>query len=302
MNGAKKPALKQVPRVDQRLTFLYLEHCKVHCEDSAVKVIDKNGIYLIPSALLSVLLLGPGTDITHKAIMLIGDGGTSIVWVGENGIRYYASGSPLTRSSVFIERQASIFSNQRSHLKAAKKMYSKRFDDDVSKMTIQQLRGIEGSRMKKEYNRWAEQYGVPWSGRIQDFDKSDLPNKLISVGTSCLYGLAYSVITALGLSPALGFIHKSHSKSFVLDIADIYKTTTVIPLAFKLASQNSENAIEIMRRNCRDCFRENKILETMVRDIKDILDLSTVDNEFADEVVWWDIDDMSTFKAKELYN
>lgn len=304
MNGAVKPSLTEMPRVDQRMTFLYLEHCKVHCDNSAVKVVARDGIYLIPAAMLSVLMLGPGTDITHKALMLMGDTGMSVVWVGEKGVRYYASGSPLTRSSALVEKQSEMFSNQRKHLAVAKKMYSKRFDDDVKDMTMQQLRGIEGSRMKKEYKKWADHYNIPWSKRIQDFEKGDLPNQLISVGTSCLYGLAYAVIAALGLSPALGFIHKSHSKSFVLDLADIYKTTTVIPLAFKLASQHPDDAVNAMRRHCRDKFREMKILEKMVVDISDLFDLSEErehqEENFQDVVEWWDHTRIQQFKIEGI--
>lgn len=302
MNGAKKPSLSEMPRTAQRLTFLYLEHCKIQCEDSAVKVIDSTGIYLIPSAMLSVLLLGPGTDISHRALMLIGDSGMATVWVGEKGIRYYASGSPLTGNSIFIQKQAFLFSNQRSHLRVARKMYAKRFDDPVDNMNIQQLRGIEGSRMKKEYLKWADHFQVPWKGRIQDFEKGDLPNQLLSVGTSCLYGLAYSVTAALGMSPALGFIHSSHSKSFVLDLADIYKTKTIIPLAFEIAAVNPPDSINVMRRACRDKFREMKILEKMVDDIYDLLELSEPEDEFQDLVTWWETSDLETFKTKKRYD
>lgn len=252
--------------------------------------------------MLSVLLLGPGTDITHRALMLMGDSGMSVVWCGENGIRFYASGSPLTHNSVFVEQQAALFANQRSHLQVAKKMYSKRFDDQVDNMTIQQLRGIEGSRMKKEYQKWADYYDVPWNGRVKEFEIGDLPNQLLSVGTSCLYGLAYSVIAGLGMSPALGFIHKSHSKSFVLDLADIYKTTTIIPLAFELAASTPPDAVNVMRRKCRDKFKEMKILEKMVFDIKDLLDLKEPVDDFRDVVTWWEKADMESFKISRSYN
>lgn len=304
MTGAQKPSLSEMPRIDQRLTFLYLEHCKIHCENSAVKVIDKQGIYLVPVAMLSVLILGPGTTVSHRALMLMGDCGMSVVWAGEYGIRFYASGSPLTTSSMFMEKQAELFTNQRKHLQTAKKMYSMRFDDDVSHMTIQQLRGIEGSRMKKEYKKWAAYYGVPWKGRVQDFEKGDLPNQLLSVGTSCLYGLAYSVTVALGMSPALGFIHKSHSKSFVLDLADIYKTTTIIPLAFKIASQSLNDPLTGMRKECRNIFREQKILEKMVLDIRILLgfekmsDDSTVETLLQDIVTWWGPADLDPYKIQ----
>ena len=123
----------------------------------------------IPAAMISVLMLGPGTEITHRAMELIGDTGTSIVWVGERGVRLYAHGRSLTKSSRLLEQQALLVSNRRSRLAVARRMYQLRFpEEDVSKLTMQQLRGREGARVRQIYRVYSEKYGVEWTRREYD--------------------------------------------------------------------------------------------------------------------------------------
>lgn len=141
--GMIKPDIVELPQIADRITFLYLEHCKINRKDSAITVIDENGVTHIPSGTISVLMLGPGTDVSHRAMELIGDSGISICWVGEQGVRYYAGGRPLTHSSRLIVKQAEMVTNQRKHLDVVRKMYMMRFpDEDVSGLTLQQLRGV----------------------------------------------------------------------------------------------------------------------------------------------------------------
>src|SRR5690625_6102000 len=119
--------------------------------------------------MISVLMLGPGTEITHRAMELIGDTGTSILWVGERGVRLYAHGRALSKSSRLLEKQANLISNQRSRLAVARKMYQLRFPkEDVSKLTMQQLRGREGSRVRRTYREYAKKFEIEWAGRKYD--------------------------------------------------------------------------------------------------------------------------------------
>ena len=142
--GMEKPSIHALPQIRDRITFLYLERCKLNREDSAITATDEEGVIHIPAAAISVLLLGPGTDITHRAMELIGDAGVSIVWVGEHGVRYYAGGNALTHSSRLLIKQAQLVTNQRKHLDVVKKMYMLRFaGEDVTHLTLQQLRGSE---------------------------------------------------------------------------------------------------------------------------------------------------------------
>ena len=274
--GRERPELQELPQIRDRMTFIYLEHCQLNREDSAVTVQDMNGIIHIPAAGISALLLGPGTTITHRAMELIGDMGITVVWVGEYGVRYYASGRPLTHNAQLLQRQAELVSNQRMHLAVARKMYEMRFtDEDVSALTMQQLRGREGSRIRAVYREVSERWKIPWNGRVydpDDYSSGDSVNQALSAGHACLYGLAHAVIAALGCSPGLGFVHIGHERSFVYDIADLYKAEITIPAAFEMAALHPDDELSgIVRRRVRDLMVENHLLERMVRDIKYLL-------------------------------
>ena len=241
--GMIRPELQALPQIGDRMTFLYFEHCVLNRQDSAITVTDDRGTVFVPAAAISVLLLGPGTKVTHRAMELIGDAGVSVLWVGEHGVRYYAGGRALTHKAGLLIRQAALVSNTRLHLGVVRQMYSMRFPgEDVSSLTLQQLRGRECARIRSVYRHAAKKWNVPWSGRTYDpenFDGGDAVNQALSAGHACLYGAAHAVIQALGCSPGLGFVHTGHECSFVYDIADLYKADITIPLAFELAAKTS---------------------------------------------------------------
>lgn len=301
--GMIKPDIQELPQITDRMTFLYLERCKINRQDSAISVLDEKGIIHIPSGAISVLLLGPGTEITHRAIELIGDSGISICWIGEHGVRYYAGGRPLTHSSRLIVKQAELVSNQRKHLDVVKKMYSIRFpDEDVSGLTLQQLRGREGSRIRKVYKESSKKWGVSWNGREYDhenFAASDPVNQALSAGHACLYGLAHAVICSIGCSPALGFVHIGHECSFVYDIADLYKAEITIPIAFEIASQETDDISGMVRRRVRDEMVRTRLLERMVKDIKYLL---SDDEHTEDKVMYlWDDKNKTVDYGKQYF-
>ena len=293
MNGIKKAGISALPRIKDRMTFIYLQRCKINRDNGAISVKDENGITNIPAAAISVLLLGPGTDISHRAMELIGDMGVSVIWVGEHGVRYYASGSPLTSHSTLLLNQAKLVSNEKSHIKVARKMYQMRFpNEDVSKLTMQQLRGREGSRVRNVYKSQSKKWKVQWTKRdynLDDFESGDLVNQSLSAGNVCLYGLSHAVICALGCSAGLGFIHTGHELSFVYDIADLYKAEITIPIAFELASKGVEDIASVTRRRVRDEFKTGHILDRMVHDIKFLLsDKDFQEDEYKDSLYLWD--------------
>lgn len=293
-NKASKPELNELPRIKDRASFLYVEHAVINRQDNAITVTDERGVIKIPSALISVLLLGPGINITHRAMELIGEVGTSVVWVGENGVRQYAHGRALSHSSRFLTKQALLVSNSRSRIKVARKMYQLRFpNDDVSKLTMQQLRGKEGSRIRKLYRDLAKSYGVKWSGRVydpEDFQASDTINKALSASHAALYGVVYSVIVALGLSAGLGFIHTGHDLSFVYDIADLYKAEITIPISFEIAGSNEkdEDIGRLVRLKTRDAFSNGFILQRIVSDLQRLFDIDDFDSYETDIINLWD--------------
>ena len=67
-----KPTVQSLPQIKDRMTFIYLERCRINREDGAITATDENGVIHIPAAAVSVLLLGPGTDVSHRAMELIG--------------------------------------------------------------------------------------------------------------------------------------------------------------------------------------------------------------------------------------
>ena len=289
--GMIPPDLQALPQIRDRMTFLYLERCTIGRQDGAITVTEERGCVHVPAASISVLLLGPGTRITHRGMELIGDSGVSVVWVGEKGVRYYAGGRPLTHRAGRLIRQAALVSNMRSHLNVAKKMYQMRFpDEDVSGLTMQQLRGREGARVRGIYRQQSAKWNVPWNGRQydpEDYASGDAVNQALSAGHACLYGLAHAVIAALGCSPGLGFVHVGHESSFVYDIADLYKTETTIPVAFEIAAQEVDDVGAAVRRRMRDEMAKQHILERMTKDIQILLSAEEEPLE-ADVVRLWD--------------
>lgn len=292
--GAKKTELSELPRISDRVSFIYVEHAKINRIDSAITVSDYRGIVNIPVSIIGVLMLGPGTDISHRAMEILGDVGTSVIWVGERGVRHYAHGRSLAHTTRFLEKQAKLVSNKRTRLALARKMYAMRFEgEDVSKLTMQQLRGREGSRIRKVYREYSKKYKVKWQGRdykVEDFEDSDLVNQALSALNVSLYGVCHSVIVALGMSPGLGFIHTGHDKSFVYDIADLYKAEITIPLAFELGSKCKEgdDIGKISRLSLRDKMVDGKLMQKIVEDLQYIMDVPADERLDIDSIELWD--------------
>lgn len=290
--GVKKPDIQMLSTIKDRVTFYYAEHCKISRDAGAITIHNEKGTIAIPAATISTLLLGPGTEISHRAVELIGDAGVTIVWVGEHGVRYYASGRGLTNHSTLLLQQAKYVSNEKLHIMVARKMYQLRFpNEDVSKLTMQQLRGREGSRIRNLYKRLSKEWSVKWDGRVyspDDYDGGDLVNKALSAGHACLYGLAHAVICAIGCSPGMGFVHVGHELSFVYDIADLYKAEVTIPIAFEVAAKDVEDVGGETRRRVRDVLKEGHVLERMVHDIKWLLNDDCTEEDYQSTLYLWD--------------
>ncbi len=292
--GAKKTELNELPRIGDRVSFIYVEHAKINRTDSAISVYDNRGIVTIPIAMLGVLMLGPGTDISHRAMELLGDTGTSVVWVGERGVRNYAHGRALAHSTKLLEKQAKLVTNTKTRLNIARKMYQMRFqEEDVSFLTMQQLRGREGARVRKLYNTLAKETGVEWIKREYDIDNykdGTVVNQALSSANVALYGLVYSVIVALGISPGLGFVHTGHDLSFVYDIADLYKADITIPIAFEIASKYSsdDDIGRITRLRVRDEFVDGKLMARIVKDLQYLLEVEEDSSIYVETMNLWD--------------
>ncbi|MDY6050704.1 MAG: type I-E CRISPR-associated endonuclease Cas1e [Corynebacterium sp.] len=264
-------------RIENRISFLYVERAVVNRANNALTITDERGTAHVPATQISVVLLGPGTKITYAAMALMGDAGTSTVWVGSHGVRYSAHGRPLSASSAMAEAQVKLWSNQRSRLNCAREMYQMRFpDEDVSHLTMQQLRGREGHRMKKIYAAEAQRSGVKWKGRHYDpnsFDDGDAINQALTESAAALYGISHAVIVALGFIPALGIVHSGKDCSLVYDIADLYKAEISIPAAFDAVACATGDDRPMVRAAVREKIVEKRLLPRMVHDLQRLMQL-----------------------------
>ena len=262
--------------IKERNSILFLGKGQVDVKDGSFVLIDKTGIRKhIPVGGIACLMLEPGIRITHSAVSLAAEVGCLLIWVGESGVRLYAAGQPGGARADRLLYQAELALNDDLRLKVVRAMYRYRFGEDPPrKRSIEQLRGIEGSRVKALYKILAKQYGVTWKGRYydrKDWSKGDIPNRCISAANHSLYGICEAAILAAGYSPAIGFIHSGKPQSFVYDIADLFKFETVVPMAFKVAKDNPSNPARETRIYCRNSFKKHKILKRIIPTIEEIL-------------------------------
>ena len=244
--------------------------------DGAFVIVDKTGVRThVPVGGVACLMLEPGTRVSHAACALAGRVGTLLVWIGEAGVRLYSAGQPGGARADRLLYQAKLALDPALRLKVVRKMYAMRFGEEPpERRSVEQLRGIEGARVREMYKRLARKYGVEWTSREYDPDKwdaSDLPNRCLSAATSCLYGVSEAAVLAAGYAPAVGFIHTGKPLSFVYDVADIYKFETVVPVAFRVAAHSGGKVEQQVRLACRDVFRETKLLDRIVPGIEEML-------------------------------
>ena len=269
------PPLKPIA-MKERVSLVFVQKGQVDVKDGAFVVIDETGIRThIPVGSIACMMLEPGTRVSHMAVALAARAGTLLVWVGDAGVRLYAAGQPGGARSDRLLYQAKLALDDDARLKVVRKMYELRFGEKPpERRSVEQLRGIEGSRVKKLYQLLAKQAGVPWQGRNYDYsewDNSDMPNRCLSAATACLYGITEAAVLAAGYAPAIGFIHTGKPLSFVYDIADLFKFDEIVPMAFKIAAKNYREPEREVRLACRDVFRQSKILKKIIPTIEEVL-------------------------------
>ncbi len=287
--------VQELGRVSDRISFLYAERVSVSRQDNSLTFSTEKDTIRVPSATVACVVLGPGTVVSHQGISVMAEAGVSAVWTGEEGVRFYAAGSSLARTSRFIQRQAELVTTRTKRLSVARAMYAARFPgENVSRLTMQQLRGREGARVRAAYRRQSDVWGVPWERREYvpgQFSASDPVNQALSAANSALYGVVHAAVAALGCSPALGFVHNGHHRAFVYDVADLYKAELTIPVAFEVAASGKSPA-GAARRLLRDRLHGSRLLPTICRDVRLLLFPESVDDapgELEGDVVYlWD--------------
>ncbi|NPU83376.1 MAG: type I-E CRISPR-associated endonuclease Cas1 [Syntrophaceae bacterium] len=269
------PPLKPIP-IKDRVSVLFVEKGNLDVLDGAFVLVDKNGIRThIPVGGVACLMMEPGIRVSHAAVTLASRTGCLLVWTGEGGVRLYASGQPGGARADRLLYQARLALDDTARLKVVRKMYTLRFKEEPpERRSVEQLRGIEGVRVRKMYELLARQHGVTWKSRNYNHDEwgsGDVPNRCLSAATSCLYGICEAAILAAGYAPAVGFIHTGKPQSFVYDIADIFKFDTVVPVAFRIAARSPRDPEREVRLACRDAFRQSRILHRIIPTIEEVL-------------------------------
>ncbi|WP_148862252.1 type I-E CRISPR-associated endonuclease Cas1e [Marinobacter fonticola] len=274
--------LKPIP-IKDRVSMVFVGRGQIDVRDGAFVVVDEvNGERMhIPVGSVACLMLEPGTRVSHAAVKLASTVGTLLIWVGEAGVRLYSSGQPGGARSDKLLYQAQLALDDTLRLKVVRRMFEIRFGEEApQRRSVDQLRGIEGARVRKLYQALAKQYGVKWDGRRYDpnnWGRSDPVNQCLSAATACLYGVTEAAILAAGYAPAIGFLHSGKPKSFVYDIADLVKFETVVPAAFKVAAKSPSKPDRQVRIECRDAFRQTRLLKRLIPLIEDVLEAGGIE-------------------------
>lgn len=271
-------------QIKDRLSFFYVQRGSLTVIDGCLVLTDNDDRtqYEVPARATTTIMVGPGTTVSTEAIRLAAAYGVLITWVGEHGVRCYSAGRPWSDNTEWLEKQVRAYTDEARTLRIAREMFYRRFGVRMERRSIEQLRGMEGARVRELYKLKAQEFGIPWSGR--DYvpgnpdGATDAPNLAINVANTCLYGLAETAVLAAGMSPALGFIHRGSRISFVLDLADLYKMSHMVPLAFGIVAKHGRGrdpwpGLEgDVRRAARDLFRESKLLDSIVNDATSLID------------------------------
>jgi CRISPR-associated protein Cas1 len=232
----------------------------------------------VPHQAVSMILLGPGSSVTHDALRLLARHGTLMAAVGQDGVRTYTAPPLLPDRSDVARRQAELWGNPRRRVSVARHMYALRLGEILPHRDLDTLRGIEGSRVKAIYHLMAEKYGIQWNGRHYDRNNpeaTDIPNQAINHAATAVQGAAAIAVQSLAAIPQLGFIHEDSGQAFVLDIADLFRDTITLQIAFSVAKKaikGDQTSIDrLVRREASTVFRKQDVIATMIDKIKQVL-------------------------------
>ena len=244
------------------------------------------GQYAVPLQNVSMILIGPGSTVSHDALRLLARQGTALAAVGEDGVRCYTAPPLIANRSGLARRQARAWADPKARLHVARRMYAWRLGEVLPNVDIAVLRGIEGARMRETYRLVAKQVGIQWRGRRYDRarpDASDLANKALNHAVSAVEAAAAISVSATATLPQLGFIHEDPGQSFVLDIADLFRDSITIPVAFRSAKRvdaggGVENIERVTRRECGHTLQRERVIPKMIERVKVLFD-QTGDSE-----------------------
>ena len=272
----------RIPHAD-RHGLVWLERGRLEVVDGCLRFVTAGGTelaagdYQIPHQSLSIILLGPGSSVTHDALRLLARHGCALAAIGEGGVRYYTAPPLLPDTSALARQQVALWADTKTRIEVARAMFALRFGEIVRTRDIEVLRGQEGARIKRSYQLAADTYGIEWKGRRYDRqnpNSGDHPNQAINHAASAMRSAAAIAVASVGAIPQLGFIHEDSGQSFVLDIADLYRHNVTLEIAFgavKIAD-DKQPLERMVRQRAARIFRQKKIIPSMIDNIKSLLE------------------------------
>lgn len=276
----------RVPHKD-RAGLLYLARGALTARDGTLAFLQKAttqsdalavGDYAIPLQGISMILLGPGSTVSHDALRLLAHARTAMAAVGEDGVRLYTAPPLIADRSSLAREQARLWANEVKRLDIARRMFAWRLGEVLPHRSIEILRGIEGARMKESYRLLAQRYGITWRKRRYDRSRphaADLPNQALNHASSAVEAAAAIAVAATATIPQLGFIHEDPGQSFVLDIADLYRDSVTIPCAFRAAKDVSQRDLDIervTRRLTGQALAREQVIPAMIDRVKSLFE------------------------------
>lgn len=265
--------------------LIWLDRGRLDVEAGALRFTTAGGTlpagdYQIPQQAISMILLGPGSSVTHDALRLLAKQGTALAAIGEGGVRLYTAPPLMAATSALARRQAELWARPQSRMAVARKMYAIRLSEILpAARDIEVLRGIEGARVKESYRRVAGEFGIDWRGRHYDRANpasADLPNQAINHASSTVVSAAGVAVMAVAAIPQLGFVHEDSSQAFVLDIADLFRDSATLRIAFgavKEAEIGQMSIERLVRRHAAALFAKEDLISSMIDRIKTLLDV-----------------------------
>lgn len=275
----------RIPHAD-RHGLVWLDRGRLEVEDGCLRFITAGGgdldpgNYQIPHQAVSIILLGPGSSVTHDALRLLARHGCALAAVGEGAVRFYTAPPLLPDSSAAARSQVTLWADPKTRMEVARAMYAMRFGEFVLTRDIEVLRGQEGARIKRSYQLAAQRFGVPWNGRIYDRndpDATDTSNQALNHAATAMSAAAAVAVASVGAIPQLGFIHEDSGQAFVLDIADLYRHDVTLEIAFGAVQESlkgREPFERLVRRRAAKILRQRSVIPSMIDKIKTLLHLT----------------------------
>jgi CRISPR-associated protein Cas1 len=273
----------RVPHAD-RHGLIWLDRGRLEVEDGCLRFVTAGGIlaagdYQIPHQSVSIVLLGPGSSVTHDALRILAAHGCALAAIGAGGIRFYSAPPLLPDTSALARRQVMLWAETSTRVSVARAMFAIRFGEEVKARTLDMLRGMEGARLKRMYEVTAQRYGVPWNGRRYDRNNpnaADIANQAINHGASAVEAAAAIAVASTATIPQLGFVHEDSGQSFVLDIADLVRHDVMLPIAFGAAKQAMHNPSEsidrLVRTRAAETFNKEQVVARLIDHIKALIE------------------------------